>query len=421
MKRFIFSTFFTILFFVIFYVCSSYYVSNFIIDHYEKTFDKNFKTLSHEYDKNIFSVTAKSTFEYKNSTIKMTSIIPNSIIGFLSSFDVKSDFEILSGNFTDIFNDSKFANATFIIKDGILQNGKIEINNINFSNNKVTFYLKPLNLEINFKDSFIDLFKVTSNDVMFRLNNNNFALHYDSLVYESKFKKPVDIYNLSNFSSFDIVIKTINLSTKFDKIYSLSIKNLNQNMTTYEDSSFKTRHIVNLDGINLKPKNKFINVKNLAFDVELTAQNKKFYQDFLTFIKEKSINTTPINLIEEFINQTSNIDINSLNFIDQEGRNLNLKSNMRLDKNISTFNVLNYLYLKGDLQFDKRYLDLFIYDAITKKALIDSGILMEKNNHFKVKFKYDKDKKDIFLNDNISVGTLFWGEKFDGFTTFKTF
>ncbi|NLK67505.1 MAG: hypothetical protein GX282_08540 [Campylobacteraceae bacterium] len=413
MRRVIFQPLIALFIFAIFYTSSTYYFSNIIIDSYKKTLDSNLEILHHEHTKEFFKINIASKINYKDSVFEINSTFPNSVFSFLTKFDVNSTVEILDGELKKFFRDSKFADATLKIEDGVLKNTEIKIASVEQKSKNGTFKLDDFKMELSFKDRLVSKYSVSVGKAMIFTYSSNLGLSLEDLELEISLLKPESIGRFSELSDIKVKARELNLSAKLDKTYSLSAKNLKfQSLISDDRCGIKILSAMN--GMSLKPKNKFINPLNLSYEIEIVSKNSSFHKELLK-IDDK------FKLLNLSTNKISKITVANLFFEDKEGRDLSLNADLSLKNSPNLQYALHFIDAKGKIKFEKSYLSLFIYDALIREALINSGLLVDKGEYFKVNFLYDSDTRDIFINENISLGSLIYGEKFDGFNKFIEF
>ena len=416
-KRVIFPPFITMFIFIILYIPATHYLSNLALSSYEKALSANFKVLEHSYRKDFFRVYISSKFAYRNNTFRVDSTMPNSAFSFLGGFDLNSSFEVLEGEVKKFFRNPKFANAKFHIKEGRLNFANITIEPLNFKNNIMFLRSSLLNVNLDFEDNLLSSYKITSDKAKFFRYSTNLGVSLEHIVYEATLLKPSMMQDMGDLSNFSIYAKNINSSIKFNKTYNLHAKSLQTNIAISDDK-LHVKNISIIDDMSLKPKNRVVNPLYLRYGVEITSKDKDFYIEFINSLLNYKNKFYSLNLVT---NDVSQILVDSLVFRDTAGRDFKLDANLSVDNSVNLEHILNYLNAKGNIIFDKKYLDAFIYDAIVKKALLDSGLLIDTTSNFKISFIYNKDINDIFINQDISFGNLIYGEKFNGFDEILNF
>lgn len=344
--------------------------------------------------------------------------IPNSFFNLVNKYEANGTIEALTykDKVEKIFGSPKFMD--FILKGdkNSLGNAKITIDEVDYKDDEGEIFASKFVFDFDFENNLLKSINLTQNGS--KLHSDEILISYDELNYEYNYEKPFDVSEiLTHIANADGKSEIKNLKIEFDDL-NFFIKNISQDdkITDNNTDKFEFNSILKAEGIDIKFEEDKLPVNKFSYDMSLKNIDKSFINKILN-IDNSNISYEEIDKIGvEFLALNPEFSINNLNFNDVDGKdfNLNLKLGLENFDESKLLAITDYIFLSGDLTFSKKYFELVFNDLLTKEdmfkdAIVTSGILKEDGQNLKTKFKYDKSKLDIILNDNVSLMGLLMG------------
>ena len=336
-----------------------------IISHNNKNIDK-IKKRNDLYNKeNINKEEQKELEKLKNEKLKI-------II-------YKHNFEEYSERFDYIFSNINFENCSLIIEECKIENNNLNINNTKIKEIRIN-NTKIINSEINIKNTKFDLINMQYSKLETRVKNKKFNLNISDENECLKIKKEINLSNLK-INNFNINIENCNA------LGNISLKELNS-----FNSNIK---ISKNDFMIAMPSEKF----KYKFACNLHEYKKE--EDMVSFLNFENMKLINLNNIFEI---SDNKIINQLSF-----RNSKIESKVKIFNN--TIKETEKVFFLNKFEKDKLNLSSCIFknDVLIESEKEPAKIIYIENTIFYKNFKfYIKKPNNV---ENLSFkGSLFHEE-----------
>ncbi|AQW82614.1 DUF945 family protein [Campylobacter pinnipediorum] len=401
----------------------NYYYSNIVKDE----FNSVLKYLDSRDDIRVSNIVYDKSFLNSKSFFDLA--IDNSMkeeIVFHISSDINTNFlmfllnannKILKSNIV-LEGEKNIEIATVLIKAGLFSDYKTEVNFKNFDDG--IFFTKDIfiNLTLNKKYEIKDL----KLDVgMFNFKQNDIYLKLDKFSYDLKYNSPVPYYDIftkiypvkTNISQNSLDFGYMQNYIKIGKTTYKSQVKIDDNKLFYSDDMLKIDKIaVNDFYFNT------ISINNNINHINSTALNKIL--EIISKYDTKKYNTGLVNKLDLVADILENNPKYHLNFEAKNGEknkihaDLNLEFNGFKKKNnfnygLDNKNILNSLNLNADIKFTPTFSDFLSQLpelGIFEPMLITGGVLKQNNDNMSILVRFDKDKKDLIINDKVLLNKV---------------
>ncbi|MSN95868.1 DUF945 domain-containing protein [Campylobacter sp. FMV-PI01] len=431
-----------ILFFVlvILFIGGGFYLANQIETKNEALFQNIFNSTNNfknSYKKGFLKTQIKSKFTIKKDKINSLLIyeeivkedlefeaiysVENSVLNLITGFKASGDIVLknLEDGVKKIFGTQKIATFETIMDTKGNAKTKFALTPVNFNNHNAKITTSSAILKFN--HNYLGI-----KDLNFSLDNFNFLSGVNELNLEKMHQK-VEYKQIFPFQVFFDLKNFYLIDAKSEQSFSeisFKIGNFKTSLKDYTDNSkvevnkdkFGAEISGKLQEIEVLFENKPYKFLNLKYDIDLKDLSKNFYEEIISKSKYDKIHTIDLEKLGlKFLSTSPKIYINNINFLDDQNRTFKASIGFGLED----FNVNNLLtiqdniFLKGMIEFSDSYLDLILNgDKEAKKAVLDSKILLQKDQNLRADFEFDKNKLDIILNNSIGLNEMFYGHKF---------
>ncbi|AQW84300.1 DUF945 family protein [Campylobacter pinnipediorum] len=401
----------------------NYYYSNIVKDE----FNSVLKYLDSRDDIRVSNIVYDKSFLNSKSFFDLA--IDNSMkeeIVFHISSDINTNFlmfllnannKILKSNIV-LEGEKNIEIATVLIKAGLFSDYKTEVNFKNFDDGifftKDIFINLTLNKKYEIKDLKLDvgMFNFKQNDIYLKLNKFSYDLKYNSPVpYYDIFTK---IYPVkTNISQNSLDFGYMQNYIKIGKTTYKSQVKIDDNKLFSSDDMLKIDKIaVNDFYFNT------ISINNNINHINSTALNKIL--EIISKYDTKKYDTGLVNKLDLVADILENNPKYHLNFKAKNGEknkihaDLNLEFNGFKKKNnfnygLDNKNILNSLNLNADVKFTPTFSDFLSQLpelGIFEPMLITGGVLKQNNDNMSILVRFDKDKKDLIINDKVLLNKV---------------
>ncbi|WP_069637243.1 DUF945 family protein [Campylobacter pinnipediorum] len=401
----------------------NYYYSNIVKDE----FNSVLKYLDSRDDIRVSNIVYDKSFLNSKSFFDLA--IDNSMkeeIVFHISSDINTNFlmfllnannKILKSNIV-LEGEKNIEIATVLIKAGLFSDYKTEVNFKNFDDGifftKDIFINLTLNKKYKIKDLKLDvgMFNFKQNDIYLKLNKFSYDLKYNSPVpYYDIFTK---IYPVkTNISQNSLDFGYMQNYIKIGKTTYKSQVKIDDNKLFSSDDMLKIDKIaVNDFYFNT------ISINNNINHINSTALNKIL--EIISKYDTKKYDTGLVNKLDLVADILENNPKYHLNFKAKNGEknkihaDLNLEFNGFKKKNnfnygLDNKNILNSLNLNADIKFTPTFSDFLSQLpelGIFEPMLITGGVLKQNNDNMSILVRFDKDKKDLIINDKVLLNKV---------------
>ncbi|MCI6989019.1 MAG: hypothetical protein MR902_05540 [Campylobacter sp.] len=360
--------------------------------------------------------------EIKNSVkddfeFRYTYSVNHPINSLGKEFSSSGIVEILTPSYASvsekIFKTNKPIKVAISKKDGFLDT-ILTFSDIEAANDAATFWLNSATVSIKNSGENSELFKSAKLKIpllAFKFDNSSIEMSGNEYIFELKdaIKKP-DIMQFLTADSSQIY-KTASLELKVDND-TISAKNLYQTATTTLNSGMSdTNETLNIDDIRLNLMGININLPKLEI-LASASFDARIYESIIKDAEvESNINEASFENVLNSLKKGLIYNIDKLTITGENSTTLDMSLNFKIDKNdgITEENFAQILDFNALLSFNssaKKFFEPYL-GVMTDGVLstIKSEGILDENDKMRVKF--DKEKVDLILNDNISLGEFF--------------